>query len=143
MRKMAGILMMLAVVPLSAYGQDESRIKDSTSLAQEKSRPERAIPPAPVTAAATADPISKAVAREVARLRRLEPALVHRPPQTGQQRGWPARHPVLTGLLIGAGAGVVFGATGPCANADVDANACPMGWAGIWGGAGALIGLAF
>lgn len=70
----------------------------------------------------------------------VKPGDEKRPPQT-----WAGRHTVLTGLLIGASAGAVVGLATGCA---IDYGySCPginvALLAPIWGGIGALVGLAF
>jgi hypothetical protein len=62
----------------------------------------------------------------------------------GQPKSWPARHPVLMGLMIGAGAGAAWGAVSDVCAID-NGGQCPgpnsVIGAGVWGGIGALIGL--
>jgi len=137
MRKtIAGILVALLLCPLGAYAQERGRL-------------EATIPAAQPRMARAPGVISRAAAREVARLSESQSATTAGSQPAGPSRSWAARHPVLTGLLIGAGAGAAYGAA---ANHDTGcfdsgASPCPGVYAalnaGLWGGVGALIGLAF
>ena len=122
MRKIiAGILMTLAVVPLSASGQDESGFKGSTSLTQ--------------TTDGSTGPISRAVTLTAGRQAQLGARFGWQPQQTGQTKSWPARHPVLAGVVIGAGA-LAFLVSIDCG------EVCIPGGASLGAGIGAGIGFA-
>jgi len=118
-------------------------------LAQEIRRVDHQAGPPGQASAAVLGVLSKAVEREAAKLGMTQATLLEQSQQPGQPRSWPARHPVWTGFLIGAGAGAVLGATGDndsCLNFGEAVpcravNAAVAG--GLWGGIGALIGLAF
>jgi len=128
------MLSVLLVLPSGSYAQETG---------------ERAtLGPRPQAEGAPAhDVISKALAREISRLRVSGVTLVPQSQQGGQQRSWPARHPVWTGFLIGAGAGAVLGAAAGGDCVDYGDGGCPALKAalggGLLGGIGALIGLAF
>jgi hypothetical protein len=98
-------------------------------------------------------PLRDAASREAAQLA----AVGFAPPQApqGPQRSWPARHPVLTGTLVGLGVGFPIGAAtckapgveGPCSYYTYPGNARFFGGvtigligAGVGAGVGAVIG---
>jgi hypothetical protein len=134
----AGMVMALLVCPSGTYAQDVGRVESASPHVQ-------------ATAVASPGMLSKAVTREAANLGKSRTGLVAQAPQSGQKRRWSARHPVLAGALIGAGAGAVVGAvTSPTRSDDFVCNIGPCSaggysalGAGVFGGIGALVGLAF
>ena len=124
-RLVVATLMALLVAPKGVGAEEISRVNTP--------RPRVHAP------AAAPGEISKAVAHEVARLGASRTGLAAQS-QQGGQRSWAARHPTLTGLLIGAGAGAVVGASTCGDHAVFFAGECPAIGAGIGGGLGAGIG---
>jgi len=132
-RLVVGMLMALLVFPNGTGAEEISRVDTARPRVQ----------------ALTAAPgeILKAAAREAAtKLRTSRTGPAAQSQQVGQ-RSWAARHPTLTGLLIGAGAGAVVGVSTCGDHEFFFTGECPTIGAGIGGGLGAgigaLIGLVF
>jgi len=137
MRKtVVGMLITLLIFPLGAHAQEESRLDGTT-------------PRVETSTVSAPNLISKAALRQVNRLMESRPTAAARSQQSGPTRSWLARHPVLAGFLIGAGAGAAFGAATNANSGCFDSGAspCPGVYAamnaGLFGGIGALVGLAW
>jgi hypothetical protein len=92
--------------------------------------------PAGAGAQVSSTPLRDAAHREAVRFAKALP-----PPaatQPAPRRNWVARHPILTGTLVGTGIGLGFLAAEGCYSADYG---CP-GLVGFYGGTGAAIGAA-
>ncbi len=138
MRKtVTAVTIVMLVLPSLAY-PEEVRIENSYGVTNRLS--------------ADLGPLAKAGIREATRLE-LVVAREAQGSQQAQRRNWLARHPALTGLLVGAAVGApVFYAgfkdvgcgdsgTPPCPGVYATIGAGVFG--GIGAGIGALIGLAF
>jgi len=91
-------------------------------------------------------PIRDAVSREASRLARTSRPASPPQPQATHQRNWFARHPVLTGTMVGAGVGLAFAAAEGCDSSDFSCGAIVgflVGTGAALGAAGGLIAAAF
>lgn len=106
------------------------------SIAQESAFPLRADAIRVADRSSSLNPLREAAIREAARLAAAPPS-VPQPQPPASQRSWAGRHPVLVGMLAGAGAGaVVFAAAHPEDRALDERN-------GYMAAAGAGVGAAF
>ena len=96
-------------------------------------------PPSRNVSRVAPQPIREAVKKEAVRL-----AAARRPASSAQaqsQRNWFARHPVLTGTLVGAGVGLAWIAAEGCGSSDYGCPGLAAFAAGTGAGLGALGGV--
>src|SRR5262245_42939127 len=133
MRTIALGMLAMFVLPFDAYGQELIRLRPLNEAPQ-------------ASASRQPGPIASAVERESARLTGIDFKQTSQPVPPAPTKNWVRRHPALTGLLIGAGAGAVLNAVtapgpdGTCGNGVVSCEAVTALGALVGAGLGAATG---